>query len=84
MQNKKSISKEKEQGNEDDKIFYDFAINNNNTNEEHDLAKEMENMGQCDWEAKGYKSSSSDSDNMTNKSIIKFQNFPNNQKSKII
>ena len=83
MSDKKSIEKDNEIFNGDDKDFYQYDNKNNNELEEPELLKEFINIDKNQVEIKGNNSQDS-SGRQKSKNIINSENFDNNSKSKII
>ena len=83
MSDKKSIEKDNEIFNEDDKDFYQYDNKYNNELEEPEFLKEFVNIDKNQIETKGNNSQDS-SGRQKNKNIINSENFDNNSKSKII
>ena len=83
MSDKKSVEKDNEIFNEDDKDFYQYDNKNNNEFEEPEFLKEFVNIDKNQIETKGNNSQDS-SGRQKNKNIINSENFDNNSKSKII
>ena len=83
MSDKKSIEKDNEIFNGDDKDFYQYDNKYNNALEEPEFLKEFVNIDKNQIETKGNNSQES-SGRQKNKNIINSENFDNNSKSKII
>ena len=83
MSDKKSVEKDNEIFNGDDKDFYQYDNKNNNELEEPELLKEFINIDKNQIEIKGNNSQDS-SGRQKNKNIINSENFDNSSKSKII
>ena len=83
MSDKKSVEKDNEIFNGDDKDFYQYDNKNNNEFEEPELLKEFINIDKNQIEIKGNNSQDSYG-RQKNKNIINSENFDNNSKSKII
>ena len=83
MSDKKSIEKDNEIFNGDDKDFYQYDNKNNNELEEPEFLKEFVNIDKNQIETKGNNSQDS-SGRQKNKNIINSENFDNSSKSKII
>ena len=83
MSDKKSIEKDNEIFNGDDKDFYQYDNKYNNELEEPEFLKEFVNIDKNQIETKGNNSQES-SGRQKNKNIINSENFDNNSKSKII
>lgn len=83
MSDKKSLEKDNEIFNGDDKDFYQYDNKNNNELEESELLKEFINIDKNQIEIKG--NNSQDSYGIQkSKNIINSENFDNISKSKII
>ena len=83
MSDKKSVEKDNEIFNGDDKDFYQYDNKNNNEFEEPELLKEFINIDKNQIEIKGNNSQDSYG-RQKNKNIINSENFDNSSKSKII
>lgn len=83
MSDKKSVEKDNEIFNGDDKDFYQYDNKNINEFEEPELLKEFINIDKNQIETKGNNSQDS-SGRQKNKNIINSENFDNSSKSKII
>lgn len=83
MSDKKSVEKDNEIFNGDDKDFYQYDNKYNNELEEPEFLKEFVNIDKNQIETKGNNSQDS-SGRQKNKNIINSENFDNNSKSKII
>ena len=83
MSDKKSVEKDNEIFNGDDKDFYQYDNKNNNELEEPEFLKEFINIDKNKIEIKGNNSQDS-SGRQKNKNIINSENFDNSSKSKII
>ena len=83
MTDKKSIEKDNEIFNEDDKDFYQYDNKYNNELEEPEFLKEFVNIDKNQIEIKGNNSQDSYG-RQKSKNIINSENFDNNSKSKII
>ena len=83
MSDKKSVEKDNEIFNGDDKDFYQYANKYNNELEEPEFLKEFVNIDKNQIETKGNNSQDS-SGRQKNKNIINSENFDNSSKSKII
>ena len=83
MSDKKSVEKDNEIFNEDDKDFYQYDNKNNNELEEPEFLKEFINIDKNKIETKGNNSQDS-SGRQKRKNIINSENFDNSSKSKII
>ena len=83
MSDKKSIEKDNEIFNGDDKDFYQYDNKNNNEFEEPELLKEFINIDKNQIEIKGNNSQDSYG-RQKRKNIINSENFDNSSKSKII
>ena len=83
MSDKKSIEKDNEIFNGDDKDFYQYDNKNNNELEEPEFLKEFVNIDKNQIETKGNNSQDS-SGRQKSKNIINSENFDNSSKSKII
>ena len=83
MSDKKSIEKDNEIFNGDDKDFYQYDNKYNNELEEPEFLKEFVNIDKNQIETKGNNSQDS-SGRQKNKNIINSENFDNSSKSKII
>ena len=83
MSDKKSVEKDNEIFNGDDKDFYQYDNKNNNEFEEPELLKEFINIDKNQIEIKGNNSQDS-SGRQKRKNIINSENFDNSSKSKII
>jgi hypothetical protein len=83
MSDKKSVEKDNEIFNGDDKDFYQYDNKNNNEFEEHELLKEFINIDKNQIEIKGNNSQDSYG-RQKRKNIINSENFDNSSKSKII
>ena len=83
MSDKKSVEKDNEIFNGDDKDFYQYDNKNNNEFEEPELLKEFINIDKNQIEIKGNNSQDSYG-RQKSKNIINSENFDNNSKSKII
>ena len=83
MSDKKSIEKDNEIFNGDDKDFYQYDNKNNNELEEPEFLKEFVNIDKNQIETKGNNSQDSYG-RQKSKNIINSENFDNSSKSKII
>ena len=83
MSDKKSVEKNNEIFNGDDKDFYQYDNKNNNEFEEPELLKEFINIDNNQIEIKGNNSQDSYG-RQKRKNIINSENFDNSSKSKII
>ena len=83
MSDKKSIEKDNEIFNGDDKDFYQYDNKNNNELEQHEFLKEFINIDKNQIEIKGNNSQDSYG-RQKSKNIINSENFDNSSKSKII
>ena len=83
MSDKKSVEKDNEIFNGDDKDFYQYDNKNNNELEEPEFLKEFINIDKNKIETKGNNSQDS-SGRQKRKNIINSENFDNSSKSKII
>lgn len=83
MSDKKSVEKDNEIFNGDDKDFYQYDNKNNNEFEEPELLKEFINIDKNQIEIKGNNSQDSYG-RQKSKNIINSENFDNSSKSKII
>ena len=83
MSDKKSVEKDNEIFNGDDKDFYQYDNKNNNELEEPELLKEFINIDKNQIEIKGNNSQDSYG-RQKRKNIINSENFDNSSKSKII
>ena len=83
MSDKKSVEKDNEIFNGDDKDLYQYDNKNNNEFEEPELLKEFINIDKNQIETKGNNSQDS-SGRQKSKNIINSENFDNSSKSKII
>ena len=83
MSDKKSVEKDNEIFNGDDKDFYQYDNKNNNELEEPEFLKEFINIDKNKIEIKGNNSQDS-SGRQKRKNIINSENFDNSSKSKII
>ncbi len=83
MSDKKSVEKDNEKFNGDDKDFYQYDNKNNNEFEEPELLKEFINIDKNQIEIKGNNSQDSYG-RQKSKNIINSENFDNSSKSKII
>ena len=83
MSDKKSVEKDNEIFNEDDKDFYQYDNKYNNELEEPEFLKEFINIDKNKIEIKGNNSQDS-SGRQKRKNIINSENFDNSSKSKII
>ena len=83
MSDKKSVEKDNEIFNGDDKDFYQYDNKNNNEFEEPELLKEFINIDKNQIEIKGNNSQDSYG-RLKSKNIINSENFDNSSKSKII
>ena len=83
MSDKKSVEKDNEIFNGDDKDFYQYDNKNNNELEQHEFLKEFINIDKNQIEIKGNNSQDS-SGRQKKKNIINSENFDNSSKSKII
>ena len=83
MSDKKSVEKDNEIFNGDDKDFYQYDNKNNNELEQHEFLKEFINIDKNKIEIKGNNSQDS-SGRQKRKNIINSENFDNSSKSKII
>ena len=83
MSDKKSVEKDNEIFNGDDKDFYQYDNKNNNEFEEPELLKEFINIDKNQIEIKGNNSQDSYG-RQKSKIIINSENFDNSSKSKII
>ena len=83
MSDKKSVEKDNEIFNGDDKNFYQYDNKYNNELEEPEFLKEFVNIDKNQIETKGNNSQDS-SGRQKNKNIINSENFDNSSKSKII
>ena len=83
MSDKKSLEKDNEIFNGDDKDFYQYDNKNNNEFEEPELLKEFINIDKNKIEIKGNNSQDSYG-RQKSKNIINSENFDNSSKSKII
>lgn len=83
MSDKKSIEKDNEIFNGDDKDFYQYDNKNINEFEEPELLKEFINIDKNQIEIKGNNSQDSYG-RQKSKNIINSENFDNSSKSKII
>ena len=83
MSDKKSVEKDNEIFNGDDKDFYQYDNKNNNEFEEPELLKEFINIDKNQIEIKGNNSQDSYG-RQKRKNIINSENFDNSSKSKII
>lgn len=83
MSDKKSVEKDNEIFNGDDKDFYQYDNKNNNELEEPELLKEFINIDKNQIEIKGNNSQDSYG-RQKSKNIINSENFDNSSKSKII
>ena len=83
MSDKKSVEKDNEIFNGDDKDFYQYDNKYNNALEEPEFLKEFVNIDKNQIETKGNNSQDS-SGRQKNKNIINSENFDNSSKSKII
>ena len=83
MSDKKSVEKDNEIFNGDDKDFYQYDNKNNNELEEPEFLKEFINIDKNKIEKKGNNSQDS-SGRQKRKNIINSENFDNSSKSKII
>ena len=83
MSDKKSIEKDNEIFNGDDKDFYQYDNKNNNELEEPEFLKEFVNIDKNQIEIKGNNSQDSYG-RQKSKNIINSENFDNSSKSKII
>ena len=83
MSDKKSVEKDNEIFNGDDKDFYQYDNKNNNEFEEPELLKEFINIDKNQVEIKGNNSQDSYG-RQKRKNIINSENFDNSSKSKII
>ena len=82
MSDKKSVEKDNEIFNGDDKDFYQYDNKNNNELEEPEFLKEFINIDKNKIEIKGNNSQDS-SGRQKSKNIINSENFDNSSKSKI-
>ena len=82
MSDKKSVEKDNEIFNGDDKDFYQYDNKNNNEFEEPELLKEFINIDKNQIEIKGNNSQDSYG-RQKRKNIINSENFDNSSKSKI-
>ena len=82
MSDKKSVEKDNEIFNGDDKDFYQYDNKNNNEFEEPELLKEFINIDKNQIEIKGNNSQDSYG-RQKSKNIINSENFDNSSKSKI-
>ena len=83
MSDKKSVEKDNEIFNGDDKDFYQYDNKYNNELEEPEFLKEFVNIDKNQIETKGNNSQDS-SGRQKSKNIINSENFDNSSKSKII
>jgi hypothetical protein len=83
MSDKKSVEKDNEIFNGDDKDFYQYDNKNNNELEEPEFLKEFINIDKNQIEIKGNNSQDSYG-RQKRKNIINSENFDNSSKSKII
>ena len=83
MSDKKSVEKDNEIFNGDDKNFYQYDNKNNNELEEPEFLKEFINIDKNKIEIKGNNSQDSYG-RQKSKNIINSENFDNSSKSKII
>ena len=83
MSDKKSVEKDNEIFNGDDKDFYQYDNKNNNELEEPEFLKEFVNIDKNQIETKGNNSQDS-SGRQKSKNIINNENFDNSSKSRII
>ena len=83
MSDKKSVEKDNEIFNGDDKDFYQYDNKYSNELEEPEFLKEFVNIDKNQIETKGNNSQDS-SGRQKNKNIINSENFDNSSKSKII
>ena len=83
MSDKKSVEKDNEIFNGDDKDFYQYDNKYNNELEEPEFLKEFVNIDKNQIETKG-NNSQDISGRQKNKNIINSENFDNSSKSKII
>ena len=83
MSDKKSVEKDNEIFNGDDKDFYQYDNKNKNEFEEPELLKEFINIDKNQIEIKGNNSQDSYG-RQKSKNIINSENFDNSSKSKII
>ena len=83
MSDKKSVEKDNEIFNGDDKDFYQYDNKYNNELEEPEFLKEFVNIDKNQIEIKGNNSQDSYG-RQKSKNIINSENFDNNSKSKII
>ena len=83
MSDKKSVEKDNEIFNGDDKDFYQYDNKYNNELEEPEFLKEFVNIDKNQIEIKGNNSQDS-SGRQKRKNIINSENFDNSSKSKII
>ena len=83
MSDKKSVEKDNEIFNGDDKDFYQYDNKNNNELAEPEFLKEFINIDKNKIEIKGNNSQDS-SGRQKSKNIINSENFDNSSKSKII
>ena len=83
MSDKKSVEKDNEIFNGDDKDFYQYDNKNNNEFEEPELLKEFISIDKNQIEIKGNNSQDSYG-RQKSKNIINSENFDNSSKSKII
>ena len=83
MSDKKSVEKDNEIFNGDDKDFYQYDNKNNNEFEEPEFLKEFINIDKNQIEIKGNNSQDSYG-RQKRKNIINSENFDNSSKSKII
>ena len=83
MSDKKSVEKDNEIFNGDDKDFYQYDNKNNNELEQHEFLKEFINIDKNQIEIKGNNSQDSYG-RQKSKNIINSENFDNSSKSKII
>lgn len=83
MSDKKSVEKDNEIFNGDDKDFYQYDNKYNNELEEPEFLKEFVNIDKNQIETKGNNSQDS-SGRQKRKNIINSENFDNSSKSKII
>ena len=83
MSDKKSVEKDNEIFNGDDKDFYQYDNKNNNELEEPEFLKEFINIDKNQIEIKGNNSQDSYG-RQKSKNIINSENFDNSSKSKII
>lgn len=83
MSDKKSVEKDNEIFNGDDKNFYQYDNKNNNEFEQPEFLKEFINIDKNKIEIKGNNSQDSYG-RQKSKNIINSENFDNSSKSKII